>query len=175
LGIDGSPPEDQIAMCTKILATGKVKPPFTADYLATRAAAYFALNRLEPALADMNKALGVRQTPELYFERALLHIARRNAQPAKQDLAQVIKLKPEFAPAYFMRGIVAYQAGDHAAALSDFNAAVTRTPTYYQALFARGLTKRKMGDEASGAKDIADARGMRPDVDDDLKPFGMTP
>jgi len=175
LGVDGSKPEDQIRTCTKILATGKVKPPLTADYLATRAAAYFALDQLTPALADMNKALAIRQSPELYFERALIQTARRDEKAAKQDLAQVIKLAPEFAPAHFISGILAYRAGDHAAALTDFNAAVARGPAYYQALFARGLAKRKLGDDMGGAKDIADARGMRPNVDDDLKPFGMTP
>src|SRR5262245_48984964 len=57
LGVDGSKPRDQVKMCTKILASGKVKPPLTADYYATRAAAYFALDQMTPALADMGKAI----------------------------------------------------------------------------------------------------------------------
>jgi tetratricopeptide (TPR) repeat protein len=88
-------------------------------------------------------------------------------------LAQAIKLKPDFAPAYLMRGLVSFQAGDHKDALTFFDEAVKRVPTYYQALYARGVAKKKIGDDSGGDKDIKDARGMRPKVDEEMKKFGV--
>lgn len=175
MGVNGSTSDEQIVACTKIIASGKVKPPYHADYYATRAAAYLAKHEFDKALADLNTAIGIRQAPEFYFQRALVYLSKREIEPAKKDLALVMKLKPEFTTAYLIRGIVAYNAGDHAEALKYFDDAVQRAPTYYQALFARGVAKKKTGDESGGEKDIADARGMSSKVDADLKKFGLTP
>lgn len=175
MGVDGSTPPQQVEACSKILATGKIKHPYEGDYYATRAAAFFAMNLLDQALADLNKALAVRKAPEFYFQRALVYLARQEAESSKQDLAEVMKLKPEFAPTYLLRGVISYNEARYEEAVGYFDSAVKRTPTYYQALFARGVAKKKTGEESSGNKDIADARGMSPKVDDDLKKFGLTP
>jgi tetratricopeptide (TPR) repeat protein len=176
MGLDaGSKPQDQIPACTKVINSGKVKNPYPGDYYATRAAAYFATNELDKALADLNKALTYRQAPEFYFQRGLLHMAMSKIAEAKTDFTQVMKLKPEYTPSYLMRGIVAYNEAEYAPALADFDTAVQRNPTYYQALFARGATKKRMGDERGGEKDIAQARGMSDRVDVMLAGMGLKP
>jgi tetratricopeptide (TPR) repeat protein len=88
-------------------------------------------------------------------------------------LDKAIKLKPNFAPGYLMRGLAAFQAGDYKDSLTFFDDAVKRVPTYYQALYARGVAKKKTGDDSGGDKDIKDARGMRPKVDEEMKKFGV--
>jgi tetratricopeptide (TPR) repeat protein len=175
MGVDGSDAAAQIQSCTKIINSGKVKAEHLGDYYATRGAAYLASRQPDKALADLNKALTLRQAPEFYLQRGLVHMTKRSWEPAKADLAQAIKLKPEFAPAYLMRGLVSYQAGDYKDALTYFDDAVKRVPTYYQALYARGVTKKKTGDDSGGNKDIKDALGMRPTVDEEMKKFGVTP
>lgn len=175
MGLNNSTPQDQIPACTKIINSGNVKHPYEADYYATRGAAYFSINQLEKALADLDKAISVRQAPEFYFERGMIHMARSEPPQAKADFDQVIKLKPAFSQAYMMRGLVSYRSGTYGEAVTYFDGAVKRVPTYYQAIFARGVAKRKSGDVAGGDKDIADARGMSSKVDDDLKGLGVTP
>lgn len=173
-GSNGSNAEQQIAACTKVINSGKIKHPYQGDFYAMRAAAYFALKAHDKALSDLNKALTYRQTPEIYFQRALLHMAMQNPDPAKADLGQVMKMKPTFAPAYFMRGMVAFDAAEFAEAISYFDGAVQRLPTYYQAIYARGVAKTKAGDQDGGAKDIKTAKGMSDRVEADMQELGVT-
>lgn len=175
MGLNNSKPKDQIPACTKIINSGNVKHPYEGDYYATRGSAYFAINQLDKALADLDKAISVRQAPEFYFERGLIHMARSEMDAAKADLDQVMKLKPDFSPSYMMRGLVAYRSGEYADAVKFFDGAVKRVPTYYQALFGRGVAKKKNGDESGGEQDIADARGMSKNVDKDMQQLGLKP
>lgn len=175
MGVDGSTPSEQVAVCTKIIKSGKVKPPHHADYYATRGSAYFAMGDFDKAMADYNTAIGIRQAPEFYFERGLLNTSIREWDAAKADLAKVLTLKPDYAPAYLARGLVSYKMADFQEALTYFDGAVQRVPTFYKAVFARGVTKKKLGDERGGDKDIAAARAMNPKVDEDLARDGMTP
>lgn len=172
-GSNGSTSEQQVAACTKVLNSGKIKHPHEGDFYAMRAAAYFALKDHDKALADLNRGLTFRQTPEIYFQRALLYMAMQNADSAKADLAQVMKIKPTFAPAYFMRGLVAYEAADYAEAVTYFDGAVQRLPTYYQAIYARGVAKAKAGDQDGSAKDIKVAKGMSDKVEADMEKLGL--
>jgi tetratricopeptide (TPR) repeat protein len=175
MGLNNATPKDQVPACTKIINSGDVKHPHIGDYYATRGAAYFALQQFDKALADLNKALSVRKAPEFLFQRALVYMAKNNNDSAKADLAEVMKLKPEFSPSYMMRGLIAYQAGEYAEAVTYFNGAVQRVPTYYQAIFARGASKKKSGDEAGGEADLKAARGMRNGVDADMEKLGVKP
>jgi tetratricopeptide (TPR) repeat protein len=173
MGVDGSTPEQQIPVCTKIINSGLVKHPHTGDYYATRGAAFFAVGQLENAMADLNKAIGIRQAPEFYFQRGMLYMALSDVAGAKADFDQVIKLKPAFAPPYFMRGVVAYISGDFAEAQSFFDATVNRVPTHYKALYGRGVVKTKLGEEG-GSKDIAAAKGMSDSVAKEMAELGIT-
>lgn len=175
MGVDGSSPDDQIPACTKVINSGKVRPPHHGDYYATRGAAYFAKGDIEKAMADLNKAISIRQAPEFYFQRALVQLAKREIEAGKADLDQVIKLKPDFAQSYLIRGIVAYNEAEYADALKHFESAVQRVPSMYVAIFARGVTKMKLGDIDAGEKDIKQARGMSSQVDKDLEKFGLKP
>ncbi len=173
MGLDGSKSSAQITACTKVINSGKVPAQHLGDYYATRGAAYLANKQPDKAIADFNKALTVRPAPEFYLQRGLAYMTKQSWDLAKSDLDQAIKLKPDFAPSYLMRGLASYQEGDYKAALTFFDDAVKRVPTYYQALYARGVAKKKTGDDSGGDKDIKDARGMRPKIDDEMKKFGV--
>lgn len=175
IGANDSSPEEQIVACTKLLDSGKIKHPAESDYYATRGAAYQAADQIDKALADLNKAISIRQAPEFYFQRASTHMAKGNVEAAKADLQQVLKVKPDYAPAYMMGGVIAYQTGNYEEAVKFFNSAVERVPTHYQAIFSRGAAKKKLGDESGGNRDIADAKGMSSHVEKDMAAFGITP
>ncbi len=174
MGMNNAGPREQVPACTKIINSGDVKQQYLGDYYATRGGAYFALKQIDKAIADLNKALSIRKAPEFYFQRALIQMSRGENELAKTDLAEVMKLKPEFSASYMMRGLIAYRAGDYAEAVTFFDSAVKRVPTYYQAIFARGVAKKKSGDDAGGDADLKTARGMRSGVDEDLKKLGIT-
>lgn len=175
MGLNNSTPAEQVPACTKILKSGSVKHPYEADYYATRGAAYLALNKLDEALADLTKAISVRQAPEFYFQRALIRMGRRESNEAKADLDQSIKLRPQFAPGYMMRGLIAYQEGNFAEAQTFFDNATKRQANYIQAIYARGVARKRNGDDKGGDKDIAEARGMSQHADEDGRKLGLIP
>ncbi len=173
MGYAGAGPDQQVATCTKILKSGKVKPPHHSEYLAYRAGAYMALKKSSLALADLNGAIAVRDKEEFRFQRALVHMARGTLDEAGADLDAVVRMKPAFAPAYYMRGAIAFRRADYALARSEFDAAVQKLPTYYQAIYARGVAKAKAGDAAGGKEDMDAARGMSDRVGEDVALLGI--
>lgn len=173
IGANGASAKEQVALCTKIINSGKVKAPYHGDYYALRGAAHYALREFDKALTDTDRAASIRPTPETYFQRALIQLALQKVEPAKADLAQVMKLKPAFAPSYFIRGLIAFESAEYSEAINYFNSAVERLPTYYQAIYARGIAKAKAGDKAAGDRDIATARGMSSHVEKDMERFGL--
>jgi tetratricopeptide (TPR) repeat protein len=175
IGTNGSTPKEQVAACTKVINSGKIKPPHEGDYYGTRGAAYFAMGQLNEALTDLNKALTYLQNPELYYQRALILMAIGENEKAKADLDQVAKAKPAYAPTYFMRGLIAYQAGAFPEAVKHFDDAIQRQPTYYVAIFVRGVAKKKAGDEDGGAEDLKAARGMSVHAEADAAKLGIKP
>ncbi len=175
MGLNNSSPEEQVPACTKIIKSGNVKHPYTGDYYATRGAAYLALGKLDEALADLNKALTVRQAAEFYFQRGLIYMARQGADEAKADFDRTIQLKPKFAPSYMMRGLISYHGGSFSEAQSFFDNAAKNRTGYSQAIFARGVAKKRNGDDKGGDKDLAEARAMSGHVDDDCKKLGLIP
>lgn len=175
IGTNGSEPKDQVAACTKVINSGKIKPPHQGDFYGTRGAAYFALSDLDNALADLNKALSYLQNPELYYQRALILMAMSQYDKAKADLDQVAKTKPAYAPTYLMRGLIAFQTGAYAEAVKHLDDAVQRQPTYYVAIFVRGVAKKKAGDESGGDDDLKTARGLSAHAASEAEALGVTP
>lgn len=175
MGFAGASPGDQVPVCTKILQSGKVKAPHHADYHAYRAGAYLALKKSAAALDDMNKAIAVLDKPEFRFQRALVHMARGSMDEALVDLDTVVRLKADFAPAYFMRGAIAFRRNDFKLAEREFDDAVERLPTYYQAIYARGVAKSRSGDASGGEADMKTARGMSGRVAEDLALMDIRP
>jgi len=173
IGSNGSTAKEQVAACTKVIESGKIKPPHEGDYYATRAAAYSTLGQNDEALADLRKALTYRQVPEIYFQRALLYMSMKKGTEADADLVQVAKLKPDFPASYFMRGLIAFDGGRFDDAVGLFDEAVKRQPTYYQAIYARGVAKKKAGDDKGGDADVKQAKGMSKHVEGDMEKLGL--
>lgn len=175
MGFAGASPAEQVPVCTKILQSGKVKAPHQADYYAYRAGAYLALKKSAASLDDMNKAIAAKDKPEFRFQRALVHMARGTMDEALVDLDTVVRLKADFAPAYFMRGAIAFRRREFKLAETEFDAAAVKLPTYYQAIYARGVAKVRSGDKSGGEADMKTARGMSSRVEEDLALMDIKP
>jgi tetratricopeptide (TPR) repeat protein len=173
MGLGSADPRAQVDVCTRILKSGRVGHPHQSDYMAWRAGAYLALGRTALALADLDKAIALQDLSSYRFQRALVHMARGDFDPARADLGVVTKATPDFAPAYFMRGAIAYRQAAYPFAVTSFDMAVSKLPTYYQAIYARGLARMKVGEEDAGRKDLATARGMSGHVEKDIAALGL--
>jgi Flp pilus assembly protein TadD len=64
------------------------------------------------------------------------------------------------------RGFVYGTKGNYERAIEDFNRAITLAPNSADALLNRGITKHQKGDYIGGRADIAQAKLMKPDIDD---------
>ena len=56
--------------------------------------------------------------------------------------------------------------GSYERAIQDFNRAINLAPNSAEALLNRGITKLKRGDYLGGRADIAQAKLMKPDIDE---------
>lgn len=173
MGLEAADAQVQVEVCTRILKSGRVQHPHESDYMAWRAAAYLVQGKTTPALADLDKALSLQDKPEYRFQRALVLMARASLDEAVKELDAVMKATPDFAPAWFMRGAIAYRRADYPVAVTYFDGAATRLPTYYQAIQARGLARLKSGAEEAGRKDIAEAAGMSSHAAQDVAALGI--
>lgn len=70
------------------------------------------------------------------------------------DLDQVIQLRPDYAEAYFYRGLSYADKGDHAAAITDYSQAIQLNPHYADAYYNRGFVYMLLGSEESAMADF---------------------
>jgi tetratricopeptide (TPR) repeat protein len=76
---------------------------------------------------------------------------------------EAIRLKPDYALAYYNRGLARYDKGDLDAALEDYTEAIRLKPDYAHAYYNRGLARRAKGDLDGGLKDYTKAIRLKPD------------
>jgi tetratricopeptide (TPR) repeat protein len=85
-----------------------------------RGIALHRLNRLDEAIADLSKAITLKQHPRFYNDRGNLLAQRGELDQAMADLNRAIEIEPRFAKAYGDRGIVRLMRGENTAAELDF-------------------------------------------------------
>ena len=56
------------------------------------------------------------------------------------DFTKVIRLNPNFAVAYYNRGIAYERKGDYTRAIEDFTKAMKMNPSFVEAYYNRGVT-----------------------------------
>lgn len=81
-------------------------------------------------------------TAQEHFERGQIRLKRENFDAAEADFTATIRLQPDFAEAYSMRGESYDTYGDIDRALSDFSEAIRLKPDFAQAWFNRASAGR---------------------------------
>ena len=66
-----------------------------------------------------------------------------------------------------------YQQGKYQEALSAYDAALAADPKQAESLFMRGHAKGKLGDAAGMATDIAAAKSIKPDMENQFQPYDV--
>jgi len=87
-------------------------------------------------------------------------------QGAIADYNQAINIKPDYADAYYNRGIAKKNLGDYQGAIADYNQAIKIKPDYADAYNNRGLAKYELGDYQGEIADYNQAINIKPDYAD---------
>jgi tetratricopeptide (TPR) repeat protein len=73
---------------------------------------------------------------------------------ALTDLNLAIKLKPDFADAYYNRGKTLGAMGDAKGAIADYTKAIELNPKLAEAYGSRGVLRAQTGDKPAGLADL---------------------
>jgi tetratricopeptide (TPR) repeat protein len=76
---------------------------------------------------------------------------------------EAIRLKPDYAEAFYNRGLVRYNMGDLEGALNDGNEAIRLKPDFGEAFNNRGVVRRAKGDLEGALEDYNEAIQLKPD------------
>jgi tetratricopeptide (TPR) repeat protein len=146
--------------------------------------------RLNAIKIGFNKALGKEKvvyeektnlnTAEEYFYRALKK-RDKDYYGAISDYTKAIELNPNFAKAYYNRGLSKSYLKDYSRAISDYNKAIELNPNYVDSYNNRGISKANLKDYYGAMSDYAKAIELNPNyaiiyynrglLKDDLKDY----
>ncbi|MGU9956866.1 MAG: tetratricopeptide repeat protein [Arenicellales bacterium WSBS_2016_MAG_OTU3] len=80
-----------------------------------------------------------------------------NFEEAIKDFDEAIRLKPDYAAAYWWRGMAKYELKQYKEAIKDFDEAIRLKPDDYIAYRWRGLAWSKLGDNDKARSDLLQA------------------
>lgn len=156
--------------------------PRAIDYLG-RAMDFVTLRDYENAVADLDKAIAL--TPDFtlaYLIRAnaryLMAKTGTHSEPkekksdlpglghntlvrsALDDLDTVAKLSPQMPVAYYNKGVILAEEGDHTSALIALSKAIDLKPNFGEAYYNRGYVYLTLGNKEAAFKDLSKAGSL---------------
>jgi tetratricopeptide (TPR) repeat protein len=120
---DGKQTENGIAVCTRLINSGRWGGPDLARLISNRAALYIKIGKLDPAMADLDRVVAI--TPDYVFaydNRGEVWRLRGNNDKAILEYNKAIKIDPNFLSAYYDRGQTYEAMKDTAKARADYQA-----------------------------------------------------
>jgi tetratricopeptide (TPR) repeat protein len=99
-------------------------------------------------------------TAQQWFERGF---AAAEPNEKLRFFSEAIRLKPDYAAAFYGRATVRSDKGDNQGALQDCNEAIRLKPDYAIAFFGRGLVRFDKGDNEGALQDFSEAVRLKPD------------
>lgn len=74
-----------------------------------------------------------------------------------ETYTQTVRINPNYAEAYYNRGIIYQRLGDKQGAIGDFTEAIRISPSYAKSYHARGLIRAELGDKKRAVADLRKA------------------
>ena len=99
-------------------------------------------------------------TAQQWFERGF---AATDVNEALRFYAEAIRLKPDYATAFYNRGVVRADQGDLDGALRDYSEAIRLRPDDADAFYNRAMARSDNGDLDGALQDYSEAIRLRPD------------
>jgi tetratricopeptide (TPR) repeat protein len=100
-------------------------------------------------------------TAQEWFERAFY---ATNPEEQVELYSEAIRLKPDYASAFYNRALAREAKGDLDGALQDYNEAIRVNPDFASAFYNRGLARYNKGDLDGALKDYNEAIRLKPDL-----------
>ena len=95
-------------------------------------------------------------------------------EEAISDLNEAIRLKPNYAEAYSVRGLSKSNLGRHEEAISDFNEAIRLNPNLADVYSLRGLSKNALDRREEAISDLNEAIRLNPNLADAYSLRGLS-
>jgi Flp pilus assembly protein TadD len=92
----------------------------------------------------------------------LLKERKKDLKGALEDYDTAIALYPEYAGAYYNRGLLHEERGDWADAIADYSSVIRLDPKHAQAYNNRGILRNRQGDLAGAMADLNEAIRLAP-------------
>lgn len=119
----------------------RLRPNDASTYIY-RGEAYFALKENEQGIKDYETAIGLApESAYIYYKnRGVLRYGQKDYAAAVADYTQSLRLKPDYATAYFERGKAYFDWKKYEEALADLNKVIEIAPDAAVAYGVRGMT-----------------------------------
>jgi tetratricopeptide (TPR) repeat protein len=115
----------------------------------------------QKAVADAAPPVQEKElTAQQWFERGL---GAADIDEKLRCYSEAIRLKPDFAEAFNIRGFVRQSKGDLEGALKDYNEAIRLEPDSAEAFINRGFARYRKGDLEGAIKDYDEVIRLEPD------------
>ncbi|MEO6104018.1 MAG: tetratricopeptide repeat protein [Pseudoxanthomonas sp.] len=88
-----------------------------------------------------------------YFNRARAYAARQESDEAKADLDQALRINPDNAQAYALRGALHGSKGELEDAIADFDRAISLDPSDIRTMINRGTARERSGEYSRSIED----------------------
>jgi tetratricopeptide (TPR) repeat protein len=104
---------------------------------------------------------GQEITPAQYVTDCIDHYEKHDLTAALANCNDAVRLAPQWATAFYDRGVVRYALEDFAGALKDYNEADSLSPDEAKILFARGVVHYRLGNKGEAMTDYDRAIHLR--------------
>ena len=122
------------------------------------------LKRYPEAMATLNKAIEIKPLFTSYLIRGLIREDSKDYQGALFDYNQVLKLQPDYGPAYQGRCQVRKELKDYQGAIADCDTVIKLQPDRAIAYFVRGLIRQNLKDYQRAIADYSKVIELDPDA-----------
>lgn len=132
-----------------------------------RAAALFALGRVDEAFADYNKAIHLNENyAEAYYNRGILHEKCGRQHEALTDYDKAIELRSNYTNAYNNRGNILKKLERIEESLLSYEHAIRLNPRHAEAHFNRGVVLKELNRYQEAVNSYTSAFSLKSDYVD---------
>jgi Flp pilus assembly protein TadD len=139
-----------------------------------RGTAYGAKGDSDRAIADFNEAIRLDPNNAQALNGRCYSLAIiGQMQQALADCNESLRLVPNDANALDSRGFAYLKSGQLDAAITDYDSVLKLHPKTASSLYGRGVAKLKKGDSSGGNSDIAAAKAIQANIDEEFAHDGV--
>jgi tetratricopeptide (TPR) repeat protein len=143
--------------------------------VSNRGNAYALKEQYARAIEDYNRAIRLDATnADAFNGRCWARgVLGRELQEAIRDCNESIRLDSGYANAFGSRGFIYIRLGQFDRAIADYNTRFELEPKSAYSLYGRGYAKQKAGDVVGASADIAAAKAIWPEIEEQYAKYGL--